>query len=174
MFKTLIIFLSYINFCYGNNNIPGSKNKTIIEADKVILEDRKKTVSFHGNVICKNGEITIKADRMLVEYNKKLSSGKDTKIENIYAYENVKFSNGKIIVTGDKGNYNLGNDLVIIEDNVMMNNDDIVALGEKLTYNVTTDDTKMDGIKKQNKNNKRVIIILDDINKIKYEHVIGK
>ena len=46
MFKTLIIFLFYINLCYGSNSISGSKNKTIIEADKVILEDRKKLLGL--------------------------------------------------------------------------------------------------------------------------------
>ena len=54
--------------------------------------------------------------------------------------------------------------------NDFMNNDSLVMLGEKLTYNIKTDDAKMDGIKNQNKLDKRVIIILDDINKLKDEY----
>lgn len=174
MFKILIvIYIFYINLCYSDSkNISGTKNKTTIEADKVVLIDKKKSVSFHGNVICKNGEITIKSNKMLVNYNNKLSSGKETKIKNIYTDENIIFSNGKMTVTGNKGNYNLKNSIITIEDNVIMNNNDIVVFGEKLTYNTTTDDTKMDGIK--NKNNKRVIIILDDIDKFKGKHDNGK
>lgn len=168
MFKILIIFVVYTNICYSKDK--NIKNKTIIESDKIILKDRKKMILFSGNVICRNGNITIKADNMSVKYDKKLNSGEKVKIEDIYANENVKLDNGKMTVTGDKGNYDLTKEIITIEKNVVMNNDSLVMLGEKLTYNIKTDDAKMDGIKNQNKLDKRVIIILDDINKLKDEY----
>ncbi len=175
MLRTLIIiFIVSTNFCYGNGKVTNKKSKMTIEADKIVLKDRKKVAFFYGNVIYRNGEITIQSDRMSVKYDEKLTSDKSVKIKDIYAYGNVKFNNGKMIVTGDRGNYNLVNYLITIEDNVVMNNDDVIALGNKLTYNILTDDTKMDDIKKQEKDKKRVIIILDDINKIKDEYDIGK
>ena len=174
MFKVLIIFILSTNLCYSNSKITDRKDKMIIEADKVVLKDRKKIVSFYGNVIYKNGEITIKADRMSVKYNEKISSNKNIKIKDIYANGNVKFNNGKMVVTGDKGNYNLANHLITIEDNVTMNNDNVTVLGNKLTYNILTDDTKIDDIKKEENDKKRVIIILDDVNKIKDEYDVGK
>lgn len=174
MLRALMIFVLSTNICYSNGKITDKKNKVTIEADKIVLKDKKKTVFFYGNVIYKNGEITIKADKMSVKYNERLTSNKNVKIKDIYANGNVKFNNSKMIVTGDKGNYNLINHLITIEDNVTMNNDNVIALGNKLTYNILTDDTKIDDIKKEGKDKKRVIIILDDINKIKDEYDAGK
>lgn len=167
IFKIIIILTLYANTCYSNNRISSTKGKTTIEADKVLLKDREKTILFFGNVLCRNEDITIKADKMLVKYDKKLSSDSNIKIKNIQAEGNIEFKSDKMIVNGDKGNYNLETNIIIIENNVIMNNEGIVVLGDKLTYDVATNDTKIDGIKKKSKNNKRAVIILDDINKIK-------
>lgn len=144
-------------------------NKTTIVANEIKIIRNKGVIVFKDKVECKNGTLKINSDRMVVKYNTndKNIVAKE-KIKNIDISGNVILQDIDITVTGDKGNYNLINNIITVEDNVIVNDKDIVVFGDKMTYNLQTGETDISGIRKKEKtSNGRVIIILDDINGLK-------
>lgn len=172
----------------GDANVKNiSTSKPVkIEADEIIIKRDNDQVVFVGKVKITQDELNIFSDNMIVNYYK--NKDKSVSIKNIKANNNVILKNKTITAKGDSAVYDFRNQLITLKDNIILNEEDAVVLGDVLTYNVETQETKMGskedeenienteniksiedsaGENEGNKNKKRVIIILDNINDLK-------
>ncbi len=181
MFKNFLFlfFLIILNNSLLANPIAIDTKKPIkIEADEVKIQKNKNVIDFMGKVKATQENLNIFSDKMLVKYQK--DSKNKISIKNIKAFGNVILKNETLTAKGDNAVYDFSNQIITLKGNIILNEKDVVILGDILTYDIITKETRMESenktvIKnnntiekeKDNKNKKRVIIILDNINDLK-------
>lgn len=173
MFKFfLFIFLFFSNNLFCVNKDINLDKPIKIKSDEIVIKKNKNLIIFKGRVETIQDNLSTFANKMYVNYKNDL----DNKIEikNIKLYGNVVLKNDKIIVNGDKGIYNFDDNLITIEDNIIMNENNAVIFGNELIYNTLTEETNIYGENSKNKEDdkkdKRITIILDNINDLKDEY----
>ncbi|MFZ4124790.1 MAG: lipopolysaccharide transport periplasmic protein LptA [Rickettsiales bacterium] len=110
-----------------------------------VLQNEQKAI-FVGNVIATQGNINMRAERMVVFY-RETPSGKQTTssavggekgIYRVEAYGNVIFTTPTETGQGDQAVYNVDTETVDLMGNVTLTRDKNVLKGTSLTYNMAT------------------------------------
>ena len=146
----------------ARNQLKQNFNSPIkIESDQVYLKKGTNTIIFSGNVKAKQDNLYILTDTMHVKY---ITNEKNKlEIVNIKAIGNVILKNETLLATGDEGEYDIKLGLFTLRKNIILNEKDVVVYGEKMEYNTITEESRMFG----EKENKRITIILDNINDLR-------
>jgi lipopolysaccharide transport protein LptA len=168
MFKIILLcFILIINKSNATELQNNFNSPIKIQSNEILIKRNKNLITFSGKVEVQQDTLNMFANKMIVKY--KINQNNDTEIQNIKLYRNVILKNKNITVRGDKGNYEVNNNLITLEDNIIMNEDDAVIFGKKMTYNTITEETNIFGSDENENNSKkeRITIILDDINDLK-------
>ena len=168
MFKIILLCLILIINKSNAKELENNFNSPIkIQSNEILIKRNKNLITFTGKVEAKQDNLNMFANKMVVKY--KINQNNNTEIKNIKLYGNVVLKNENITVRGDKGNYEVNNNLIKLEDNIIMNEDDAVVFGKKMTYNTITEETNIFGSNESEDNPKkeRITIILEDINDLK-------
>ena len=118
-----------------------------ITAEKMTSDQKSMRIVFVGNVVAKQGNLTIFSDKMTVYNNKKNNKKKGKKIEKIVAQGNVRiekeerFASGdhavyiekedKIVLTGNPRAWEENNEIVATEMVFLINKDKFIVKGDK-------------------------------------------
>ncbi|MCY0093201.1 LptA/OstA family protein [Hoeflea ulvae] len=118
-----------------------------IESDELKIDEETGKATFTGNVKVVQGEMTLQAGEMIVNYDKNggsVSSGA-ADIREIELYEKVLIVSGTQTATADAGNFNMANEvLVLTGDKVVLTDADNVFIGCKLTVQMKDGQAKLD------------------------------
>lgn len=114
-----------------------------IAADTLeVLQNEQKAV-FSGNVVATQGQITMKAARMLVYYKKSDADGGDAGgmgkgISRLEADGGVTFSSLRESARGSRATYEVNQKLITMTGDVLLTRDKNVLKGTQLVYNLTS------------------------------------
>lgn len=168
MFKIILLcFILITNTGIAKELENNFKSPIKIQSNEILIKRNKNIITFIGKVEAKQNNLNMFADSMIIKY--KTDKKNNTEIRNIKLYGNVVLKNENITVRGDKGNYEVKDNLITLEDNIIMNENDAVVFGKKMTYNTITEETNIFGSNENEDGNKkeRITIILEDINDLK-------
>ena len=117
-----------------------SKQPIDIAADSLEVRQQEKMAIFSGNVVAKQGNITMKAARMLVYYdgqNSGAASGA-TSISKIEADGGVFFTSPSETAKGSKAVYEVAKEQIRMIGDVTLTREQSVVKGAGLVYNLKT------------------------------------
>ncbi|WP_143004473.1 lipopolysaccharide transport periplasmic protein LptA [Meinhardsimonia xiamenensis] len=123
-----------------------------ITSEKLRLDREANTALFEVNVIARQGSMTLKADRLLVEYTTNEEGGY-TEVRRLTADGNVVLIQAKPdqpgakpdIAEGDHAVYELATETIVMTGNVLVAQNDTVVTGDRLTYRLDTGQGLMEG-----------------------------
>lgn len=111
-----------------------------IVADSLEILQPKQIAIFTGNVIATQGDINMKANRMVVHYNDAGAAGTGSVegVQRIEASGDVLFTTPIETAKGDEAVYNVDTEIIDLTGNVLLTREKNVLKGTKLTYNMAT------------------------------------
>lgn len=168
MFKIILLcFILIINKSNATELQNNFNSPIKIQSNEILIKKNKNLIIFTGMVEAKQDKLNMFADKMFIKYKK--NKNNKTEIKNIKLFGNVVLKNENITVRGDKGNYEIDNNFITLEENIIMNENDAVVFGKKMTYNTITEETNIYGSAEDESSDKkeRITIILEDINDLK-------
>lgn len=118
-----------------------------ITADSLEVQQAKQTAVFEGNVQVVQGEIRMRANKLVVHYSDKKSgdSGGPTNISRIDASGKVFLSSPRETAEGDTGVYDVTNKRIDLKGNVVLTQGNNVLRGDKMTLNLITGKSRVEG-----------------------------
>ncbi len=126
----------------------GSGDKPIeITADTLeVMQETRKAV-FSGHVVAIQGDVRLKADRMIVHYRQQENKGKQEQgaVSRIEAEGSVFMSTPKETASGAKGVYDVDAKVINLYNQVVLTRDQNVLKGDMLTYNLASGQSKVTG-----------------------------
>lgn len=102
-----------------------------ITSSELQSDSKKKTATFTGNVIAKQGDVTILTDRMVVFYD---SSGDD--VDRVECLGNVRIVQGTRTGTAGKAIYESATGKITLSEKPKVHQGDNVVTGSVITYYV--------------------------------------
>ena len=105
-----------------------------VTADRLDVNQTDGTATFEGNVVVVQGELTLTAGRVLVEYG----TTQPREIERIHAFGNVVLVSPTEAAEGDEAVYEVASRSVVMTGNVLLTQELNVVSGEKLTIDLDT------------------------------------
>lgn len=128
----VIIFLLPVNvFSVTKDKIKGP---IVITSENLTAENSSNTAIFEGTVIARTKDLTIYADRMVVQYYK--DSGN---IKQINAYGSVKLIKEDRIITSKEATYFADEEKVVFTGEPRAVRKENVVTGKKMTYFMNED-----------------------------------
>lgn len=131
----------------------GSGNKPIeITSDTLeVMQETHKAI-FSGHVVAIQGDMRLKADRMIVHYRQQEQKGKQVPdkqeqgaVSKIEAEGNVFMSTPKETASGARGVYDVDTKIINLYNQVVLTRDQNVLKGDTLTYNLASGQSKVTG-----------------------------
>ena len=118
-----------------------------ITADSLEVQQANQLAIFEGNVQVVQGEIRMRAAKLLVHYVDKnqSDSGEPANIRQIDAMGDVFLSSPRETAQGDKGVYDVTNKQIDLQGNVVLTQGKNVLRGNKLTLNLITGMSRVEG-----------------------------
>ena len=114
-----------------------------IEADSMEVEQAAQRATFRGAVDVKQGDLTLRADTLIVHYND--GSDGDNSINLIEVEGNVFFATPNETAQGDEGVYDVNAAVIQLIGNVVLTNADAVLRGEQATMSLETGQSVVTG-----------------------------
>jgi len=115
-----------------------------ITANKLTLKPNKNKARFNGNVVATQGNMSLEAEKMLIEYHGENSKGKKkSTISKITADKGMVLNSEGKIAKAKKGVYDVDAEIVTLYENVELNRGSTVLMGDKFIYNVKTGKSRL-------------------------------
>lgn len=114
-----------------------------IASDNLEVQQDQQKAIFSGNVIAKQGNITMRSATMTVYYNNNSGGAEKTEgggqgIDRIEADGNVVFVTPEETAQGDHAVYRTSTNTVDLTGNVVLTREENILKGSALNYNMTT------------------------------------
>ncbi len=106
-----------------------------VSADSLDVDAESRDVTLSGSVQVMQGELTVRADTMVVHYG---DDGGGNRVESIQAQGTVVVLTDDGTAHGDTGLWSVGAGVVVLEENVRLVNDDAVLTGRKVTLDLAS------------------------------------
>ncbi len=114
----------------GKKEIEAAEQPLRVNAQTLELDNKKQIITFKGNVIARQGEMTIQADTARVYFDKKAEGHE---IKEIVAIGNVKISQGNRLATSERAVfYNQEQKIILTGQPKVWQGKDMLS-GEKIT-----------------------------------------
>ena len=114
-----------------------------ITADSLEVQQEEQLAVFTGNVDAVQGELNLRADRLVVHY--RTNAAESNAIRLIEAFGNVFLSSPSEIAQGAKGLYNLDTDTVELTGDVVLTRGESVIRGDLLVMDLATGKSRVTG-----------------------------
>ena len=142
--------LTFVLICFfGSSSVSSADTKIdigsslieksgIIEAnsEKLKIDSNSGTATFSGNVEIKRGQISLKAQEIIVSYS--LNKDSTQSITEILATKDVSFVSNQDITKADKAIYDLKTNIIELSGNVSIRQGTSNFSGNKLIFNLNT------------------------------------
>ena len=114
-----------------------------ITADSLEIQQEEQIAVFTGNVDAVQGELNLRADRLVVYY--RTNAKESNAISLIEAFGNVFMSSPTEIAQGAKGLYNLDTDKIELIGDVVLTRGESVIRGDRLEMDLATGKSRVSG-----------------------------
>lgn len=136
-------FFAYILFFWASAAMAApaldSDQPIDISADSLEVRQQEKQAIFAGNVVAKQGNITMQASKMLVFYDAQNGAGgAANSISKIEAEGGVLFVSPKETARGSRAIYDVGKEQIRMVGNVTLTREQSVIKGSALVYSFKT------------------------------------
>jgi lipopolysaccharide export system protein LptA len=112
-----------------------------VTSDRLDLDQTDGTAIFSGNVVVVQGDLTLTAERVRVEYGQT----EPREIERIYAFENVVLVSPTEAAEGDEAVYEVMSRSVLMTGNVLLTQELNAVSGDTLTIDLDTGEGVVEG-----------------------------
>ncbi len=109
-----------------------------ITSDRLVTDNEKGLATFSGNVVATQGQTTLKADWMEVQYKK------DGEIKVIHAKGHVVVTKKDQKVTAREALYYRDKQLIVFTGNPVAEDPKTVVRGSRITYNLQTGNSEVE------------------------------
>lgn len=118
-----------------------------ITADALEVQQAKQLAIFEGRVLVIQGEIRLKADRLVVHYtnDKQANADGPPGIRKIDATGNVFLSSPRETAKGQRGIYDIENKIITLTGDVVLTQGQSVLKGQNMTLNLETGLSRIEG-----------------------------
>ena len=147
---TLVVFgVLIIGFCQGWA-APRNTDAVHIVSDRLEAHQQKRQVIFLGNVVAKQGELTIRGDKMTIFYSEgdeSEVSGNDLtrRLDRIVVEGNVQISQKKLVATGEHAVYHSSDNRVVLTGEPRVQRDKDFIQGSSITIFLDSDKSIVEG-----------------------------
>jgi lipopolysaccharide export system protein LptA len=141
-------------------NLSG-KEPIQIESDKLEVRESENMAIFSGNVTVVQGPTLLKSGKMTVYYAKDGGSAAtgSANIDKLEVEDKVYVKSNTQVATGDRGTFDMKTEILVLSGNeVVMSDGPNVLVGCKLTVQMKTGEANVDGCKKGDSGNGRVMM----------------
>lgn len=121
-----------------------SKSPVDISADSLEVLQKENKAVFSGNVIARQDNITLRADKMVV-YKATDGAPDGNAISKIEVIGNVLLATSQEGAKADSGTYFVPNKLIMLDGNVVLTRDKNVLKGSRLEYSMATGKSLLTG-----------------------------
>ncbi|MGB9629024.1 MAG: lipopolysaccharide transport periplasmic protein LptA [Thermodesulfobacteriota bacterium] len=111
-----------------------------ISSDSVEADQKKNTVTFKGNVVAKQEDITLYANTLVITYDPNTKQLKE-----ITAIGNVKVVQRERRATGQKATFHQDENKVVLDGEAVVREGENVIRGEKITFYVNEERSVVEG-----------------------------
>ncbi len=120
--------------------------KVDIEADGMEILEKKNQAIFTGNVKATRRDVTMTADKLIVDYRKtKDKTGKeDTEVTFLRAFGHVRIVSPEQTITGDQAKMDVRKNLLWVTGNVVVKKKNSTIRGNKLFANLKTNVSRIE------------------------------
>ncbi len=115
-----------------------------ITSEELELDQESGTAVFTGDVIVRQGDITMTCGRMVVEYARNPDTGRN-EIKVIRMFGGVTFVSAEEAAEADNAVYDLTSEIIEMSGNVLVTQGPTALTANRLTYNLQTGDGRMEG-----------------------------
>lgn len=115
-----------------------------ITSEELELDQETGTAIFTGDVIVRQGDMTMTCQRMQVEYGVDPDTGKN-EITVIRMFGGVTFVSKQEAAEADRAVYDLSTDMLIMYENVLVTQGATALSADQLTYNLASGNGRMEG-----------------------------
>ena len=144
-----------------SNNFSMEQNEPYeIIAENMFIEREQNVVGFSGNVVLKQGLANLKADQILLFFNKNFDQEDFYKME---ASGNILIRNNEATsITGNSATYNVDDNKLIMTENVVLKNQLSMINGNKLILDINSGKIEILDDKLDQKRVKGVLVDQED------------
>ena len=132
----VLIFLSSTSLLFAETKLPTSRNSEPIKikSDQLLTDNNLNVATFTGNVVARQGDLTIYSDKMVINY-----SDDEGGISSSEVFGNVRIIQGERRGQADHGVYDAKRATITLDGNpkVFQNSDTIS--GKVITYYLDQD-----------------------------------
>lgn len=136
----VLIFLSSTSLLFAETKLPTSRNSEPIKikSDQLLTDNNLKVATFTGNVVARQGDLTIYSDKMVIKY-----SDDEGGISSSEVFGNVRIIQGERRGQADHGVYDAKRATITLDGNpkVFQNSDTIS--GKVITYYLDQDKSEV-------------------------------
>jgi lipopolysaccharide transport protein LptA len=155
LFK-IFLLITLITLVLIPNTYASDKSLEIyIKSDNIKIIQQESRIYFTNNVVITREDVVILSNVMMADYGVNKNN-----IKSIRLRDGVRISNQEFTASGNRGFFDVKNEIFILSNNVVFDNGSSVASGEKFTYNFRTKKSSLINSKEVNKG--KVTIILQD------------
>ena len=108
-----------------------TKEPLKVKSDTLTTDNEKKTASFEGKVVARQGDMTLYADRLVVSY-----SGPGNEVSQVEAFGNVRIVQQERQATGAHGVYDPKTARITLDGNPKVVSGEDVVTGKVIVYYV--------------------------------------
>jgi lipopolysaccharide export system protein LptA len=125
--------MMFSSLAYAEDKLFKSNKETTITSNNLMVDQLNNLADFKGNVVAKQENLTLKADQMLVYYDKNTSD-----ISKIITNGNVEIIDGEQTARGNAGEYIVRDETMELKGSVILIKNKDVIKGERLIYSFKT------------------------------------
>jgi lipopolysaccharide export system protein LptA len=114
-----------------------------VDAARIEIQDADNQAIFSGDVIIRQGKLTLKSDTVKVSYTNKAGAGPE--MQRLDARGNVVLISPSERATGNTGIYDVSGRLITLVGNVTLDRGGSKLQGQRLVINLGTGQTSFDG-----------------------------
>ena len=136
---------------------------TVARAKIINVEKDSGIIELLKDVVVERADTSFLANKMLVYYDE--NESRQSALQKIMAYDNVKVFNQEFVVTGNRGSYDPDSGNFTVTDNVVFNSGTSVASGHSFVYSIKTGKGYLEKEQENDEKNtkdRRVILIIDN------------
>lgn len=125
------MLLSFATLLFAEAKLPASRgNEPVkIKSDQLVTDNSRKMATFTGNVVARQGDLTIYSDKMVISYSDEAGG-----ISNSEVFGNVRIIQGERRAQADHGIYDAKLGTIVLDGNPkVFQNSDMVS-GKVITY----------------------------------------
>ncbi|WP_246044881.1 lipopolysaccharide transport periplasmic protein LptA [Geomonas ferrireducens] len=131
LFGSVLALSLFAAAAFGAQATGSSKEPLKVKSDTLTTDNEKKTATFEGKVVARQGDMTLYADRLVVSY-----SGPGNEVSQVEAFGNVRIVQQERQATGAHGVYDPKTARITLDGNPRVVSGEDVVTGKVIVYYV--------------------------------------